>query len=786
MLRFDDGWRFGYSGDASSPDFDDSTWRTIDLPHDWSIEDLPPLAESPRRSGPFDPDLSGGKGATGYFVGGIAWYRKRFERPEADRAEIRFEGAYCVSDVWLNGKHLGAYVHGYTPFCYDLTPYLNPDGENVLAVRVKNEGANSRWYSGSGLYRHVWIKSSGRVFIPMDGVFVTTPTIADDHATIRVLVEVENATAADTSGEIEVKIVDPTGSVVKTLHAPFHLGVGSKTVSAIEGSIERPALWNLEDPMLYTASVKVTVGGVLLDSETATFGIRDVRINAEEGFVLNGQSIKIKGGCVHHDNGLLGAAAIDRAEVRRVELLKEAGFNAIRTSHNAPSSAFLDACDRLGMLVMDEAFDEWGQPKTADSYALQFDRTSDAVLTTQVRRDRNHASVVMWSIGNEIPECFVKTEIARRLRDTVLASDPTRPVSQGVCRSFWEGYSWSDWQANSDPAFLHLDVGGYNYLQDEYELDHARHPERAIVGTESFPKDIFDVWTLVEKHPYVIGDFTWTALDYYGESGIGHIKFGPIEERGDEYPRHMASCGDLDILGNRKPPSYYRQVLWQKGILYAVVGQEPDAIQSFEALDANDWRPKWGWPNVRSHWTYPGEEGQLKDVVIYASCDSVRLSLNGRLIGEQATGSEQRHLAKFEVPYEPGVLTAKGLIEGKQVEFLLKTAGDPASLRLSIDRSAVAADRNDLCYITIEVVDANGTTVPAAAHEVKLNLDGVGELIAFGNADPVDVSSVRVPLHRAWQGVLQAIVRPTGLIGTIRIEATAEGLGKAIATVTAG
>jgi len=776
MERFDDNWRFGRADDASQPDFDDSTWRSVYLPHDWSIEDLPPSEDCPRRTGPFDPDLSGGKGATGHFVGGVAWYRKRFVLKATEHAEVQFEGAYCTSDVWLNGNHLGTHVHGYTPFNFDMTPFLKVDGENVLAVRVANVGSNSRWYTGSGLYRHVWLKESGAVFIPMDGVFVTTPTVESGRADVHVDVEILNSSNREANGDVCVDILDPSGALVTQHITEFRLKPGSHGVCQFNSPIVDPQIWDLSSPALYTVTAQVMVGGCQSDSVVVSFGVRDVKFTVDEGFLLNGRSVKIKGGCVHHDNGLLGAAAIERAEYRRIELLKAAGYNGIRTSHNASSAAFLDACDKLGLVVMDEAFDEWQHPKTPDGYSKHFADTSDSVLTSQVRRDRNHPSVVMWSIGNEIPECFQETETALRLRNTILASDPTRAISQGICASFFPGFPWTDWQTSSEPAFLHLDVCGYNYQHENYELDHARFPERIVVGTESFPKDIFDIWKLVEQHSWLIGDFTWTAMDYFGESGIGHTKFGNPEDKCDEFPLHMAICGDLNILGNRKPASYYRQAQWERGIIYIVVGQEPEAQGWFDRLDSKDWRPKWGWPNVQSHWSYSSDVGLLKNVYVYSSCDLVRLYLNGKMIGDKPTGLSERRLAAFEVPYEPGELTAVGLFEGREIEHRIMTAGPPAGLRITVDRHRLDVDRNDLSYLAIEVVDSSGVVVPGAVNDVELVISGPAELAAFGNADPYDASSVQIPRHQAWRGVLQAIIRPTGARGTVHVSAESENL----------
>ena len=786
---FDDGWRFlrGDADGAERPEFDDSGWRTsLDTPHDWSIEDLPEDPASTRRSGPFDPDASAGGFMTGWTVGSTGWYRKIFQLPaekwQATRFEVRFDGAYRDTDVWLNGVALGPTHHGgYTPFTRDLTPHLAPDGgRNVLAVRVRNEGHNSRWYSGSGLFRHVWLVTSGPVrIVPDGGVYVTTERLSREKAAVRIAVEVEGGTDGVTVG---VRLRDPEGAEVGAGSCP-----AGEPVVTLEVDAPRP--WSPDSPALYRAEVTLTAAdGTVLDRAEATFGIRTIAVDPDRGLLLNGERITLKGGCLHHDNGILGASAIDRAEERKVELLKAAGYNAVRTAHNPPSPAFLDACDRLGVMVMDEIFDEWLRTKVPEGHGRYFADGYAAEVEAVVRRDRNHPSVVLWSVGNEVFEAFERPDIARDLRDAVRRHDATRPVTAGVCAPWWKSETpWVDWPTSSDPAFEHLDIAGYNYQWEHYEADRARNPRRVIVGSEAYSKDIFDAWQLVEKHPWVVGDFVWTAQDYIGESSIGQTLIEADGVVGFTYPFHTAVCGDLDLIGRRKPQSYFHEAVWRPGVLHLAVVAP---LEPGQRHNTEGWSVKWGWPlHLRGHWTFPGHEGDPLTVVAYSSCERVRLYLDGAEIGERPTTRAERYTAEFAVPYAPGELRAVGLDrDGNPVaEHVLRTAGAPAALSLAADRIALRASRDDLAFVDVSVVDARGEEVPSAAHPVRVTVSGAGELAALGSADPLDVSSLRGPVARAWRGALQAVVRPLLLSrGPITLRAEADGLAPAEVTLTAG
>jgi beta-galactosidase len=790
---FDSDWRFlrADAPDAENATFDDSTWRTLDVPHDWSIEDLPVSDASDQsatnRVGPFDLSQSSsqsrGGAEIGHFVGGTAWYRKHFTLTPDDAKKlvaVRFDGVYMNADFWINGHSLGNHPYGYTSFEFDLTPHLKPAGQkNVLAVRVRNEGNNSRFYSGSGIYRHTWLTVTDPVHVPTCGVFVSTPEISKDKAVVRITTEVRNDSKARANVVVRTRVLDATGKVLKTTDSRLLLPANETRPVEQTLEVRSPKLWSLEAPELYSAEVEIVAARKTVDAVSTRFGIRKIEVDAERGFRINGQMLKLMGGCIHHDNGPLGAAAIDRAEERRIELLKANGFNAIRTSHNPPSPAFLDACDRLGMLVVDEAFDCWERAKNPQDYHVNFKEWSDRDIASMVRRDRNHASVVMWSIGNEIPEQFRTNAvpIQKRLRESVLSHDPTRLITQGVCND--GGQVTRNWDTLSDPAFTHLDVGGYNYLPNHYEGDHARHPERVILGTESYPKEFFDYWSLVEKHPYVIGDFVWTAMDYLGESGIGHSVVGTGRSPFFlPWPWFNAWCGDLDICGFKKPQSFYRDVVWRRSqIEMAVHAPIPEGQR--ERVSG------WGWPDEAQSWNWSGQEGKPLQVAVYSRCESVRLELNGQVIGEKPVSAATKLTAKFDVPYAPGELKAIGLIQGKAVaEKILNTSGVPKQVKLIADRNNLRADRNDLSYVTVEIVDADGRRIPNADIPVRFSVTGAGELAAQGNGSPNTPASFRAPLRRTFEGRCLVILRPNGVPGSIQLKAEAEGLEASQITVT--
>jgi beta-galactosidase len=497
-------------------------------------------------------------------------------------------------------------------------------------------------------------------------------------------------------------------------------------------------------------------------------------VDADQGFVLNGEMLKLKGGCVHHDNGVMGAASFDRSEERKVEVLKASGYNAVRCAHNPPAPGFLDACDRLGMLVIDEAFDCWRMGKNPYDYHTVFSDWWQRDLDSMVLRDRNHPSVVFWSIGNEIPgqptpeAAVVGAELAARVRQL----DPTRPVAQAVHPG----------ETKDLQVFTNLDVCGYNYMPGNYVPDHQAHPARVICGTESFPKACFDAWMPVVDLPYVIGDFVWTAFDYIGEAGLGHADpilypVGYVETR----PWIAANCGDFDLCGFKLPASYYRDAVWNAG----------KKVSCFvEALGTNGQPSKvegwnWGWYDERPSWTWPGWEGKPVRVRVYASVPSVRLTLNGRDLGQKPTDRGTRYLASWDLPYEPGELIATARDnDGKEIDrWVLRSAEKPASVRLTADRTSLAADSQDLSYVTVEVLDSKGTVDPNADCAVRFRISGPGTIVGVGNGDPRSWESFQQPTRKAFRGRCLVVIKASDEAGKITLEAESPGLKPARAVL---
>jgi beta-galactosidase len=769
---FDEGWSFKKDNVTNGPEkvsFDASTWRKVDVPHDWSIEDLPNQILGSIQ-GPFSKESIGGH-HTGYTVGGTAWYRKSFKLDKSDLGKIvyiEFDGVYMNSDVWINGHHLGNHPSGYTPFYFNLTPYLSPVGkENVIAVQVKNEGVNSRWYTGSGIYRHVWLTSVNPVHINMWGTYVTTPKVTSSAAAVQLSTTILNEGKENAEVTISTRIIDAYGKIAGTTLDKVKLGALGNTAIKQNIIIVKPWLWSTETPQLYKAEINVLKNGKPIDNLTTAFGVREIQIDAQHGLLVNGKRVILKGGCIHHDYGPLGSAAIDRAEERKIELLKKNGFNAIRCSHNPPSQTFLDICDRIGMLVIDEAFDMWNKSKTSEDYHLYFNDWWNKDLTNMILRDRNHPSIILWSIGNEVPNRAdsIGFETRRMLVKRVHELDPSRKVTEAICKT-------PQWEKKTPVIYQDLDVAGYNYQLEKYEPDHQKFPERVFVGTETFPTQALENWEMAKKNAYVLGNFVWTAIDYIGEVGCGIYGFIPRkDDRIDvEWPVFTAKCGDLDLIGDKNPVSYYRDVVWGNS-----------KIEMFSRIACPDnmfvFSTRWSWPDERKSWTWPGLEGKKMNIAVYTRCQDVKLFLNDKLIGEQKV-PEKSVTALFDVPYQPGVLTAKAFSNGKEVcSTTLKTVGKPVAIRLTADRKKIKADRNDLSYVAVEIIDAEGNVVPNADDiETHFRISGNGEIVGVGNGCTEDLSSFQQPKKKVFHGKGLVIVRPNGIVGDISLSATAVGL----------
>ena len=769
----DAGWRFFQGeGEASFAEasYDDGQWRVVDLPHDWSIEGVPAVDEPSGNDGGYRPT---GKG----------WYRRDLNMTAEDMKNLHslyLEGVYMNAEVFVNGHSLGVHHYGYSSFIHDITPWLQ-EGRNVIAVSVDNSNQkNCRWYSGSGIYRHVWLISTEDVHFKHWGTFITTPEVSETKSVVNVSAEIVNDSGDDRSVKAEIILCGPDGREVGRAEDILELPEGDDITWVKDVAVENVELWSPDTPAVYTARLNVFEDGKLKDSIEETFGIRSVSYSAEGGLILNGNPIELNGGCIHHDNGILGAAAFDRAEIRKVRLMKDAGFNAVRTSHNHPSEAFLHACDTIGLLVIDETFDGWRTPKLPYDYSTLIDEHWQEDVAALVLRDRNHPSIFCWSVGNEVME---RKEIqvittARKLAGLCRQLDPTRPVTSALC-------SWdSDWEIY-DPLAEEFEIAGYNYMIHKHAGDHMRDPQRVIVQTESYPRDAFSNWAYSHDYPYIIGDFVWTSVDYLGESSIGrwYYEGDPAGEhyQGILFPWNAAYCGDIDMTGTRKPVSYYRDMLWNEGRPIFLAVREPDGY--FGKIRMTGWGV---WPTFES-WTWPGHEGKDITVEVYSRAPMVRLYLNGKLIGEKPTGRNEEFKAVFTIPYQPGELKAVAVdAEGNPAperneggHTVLRTAGKPYALRVKADRTALTADGQDLAYLTVEVVDRNGVVCPNASDEIQISTSGPAVLAALGNADVKEVGTTVDNVHNAWKGHALAVLRSSSSAGKVTVKVTSPGLKQA-------
>jgi len=774
-VLFDDGWLFfrGGAQRAEMPDFDDSGWRKIDLPHDWSIEDLP------GKQTPFDPtainQVSGG-----FTVGGTGWYRKYFTIDAGQkhkRVIIQFDGVYMNAEFWLNGQSLGSHPYGYTSFWFDATEKVKYGEQNLLTVMVRNEGQNSRWYTGSGIYRHVWLKVLEPVHAAQWGVYITTPDIKKESAGINIKTTVQNQSTGKSRVKLVTRILDVAGAEQGNTATEQVIEPGREYIFDQDITVNAPRLWSVESPELYTAVSEIFADDKLSDQTSTRFGIRTLSFDTTYGFRLNGKTVKLKGGCVHHDNGPLGAKAYDRAEERRIELLKASGFNAIRCSHNPPSPAFLDACDRQGMLVIDETFDMWRIANNPYDYHLYFDEWWQKDVESMVYRDRNHPSVILWSIGNEIRNMEHPDVIAvgKQLGDYIRKTDPTRPIIAAV----------NNLRPQKDPFFAILDVCGYNYAaggdhlkKSIYAEDHERVAERIMVGTESYPLEAFGAWMPVVDNSYVIGDFVWTAFDYIGEASIGWRGYW---QESNFYPWNLAYCGDIDICGWKRPQSYYRDALWKPNQVSVFV---KPLIPSFDINPEKQTWSKWEWYDVVPSWNW--NAGDSLEVVAYSSCETAELSINGKSLGRKETNRSTQYMASWKVAYQPGELTVTGNTGRKKVATsALNTAGETHNIRISADRTIIKADNQDLSYITIELTDEKGILNPRADDLIKFSIEGNGTIVGVGNANPVSIESYQLPQRKAWRGKCLVIIKSNDKPGEITLTASADGLPSAKVNIIA-
>ena len=797
--------------------------RTVNLPHDYMIEsDV--FADAPS------------KASSGYYNAGVAHYVKMIDIPaewEGERIVLRLDGAMMNATVEVNGNLACLQHYGYAPFEADITPLVYPGEKNRITITLNpSMQPNSRWYSGAGLFRGVELAHMPKLHIAFGGLSGITRKIeyaangAPETAFLQVTAEIANEYAENRMAEVTFALIDDkTGEAVRTSKTLTQVPPMSSGTAYMTLTVDSPALWSAETPNLYRLQATVKDAGTYKthmvpseksteDSESVLFGIRTVEADVEHGLRINGKTVKLRGGCLHHDNGPIGTVSVYDAEARKIMKMKAIGFNAIRTTHNPPSAALIEACDRLGMYVFDEAFDAWGMGKQPGDYNQYFATDWEKDLTSFVKRDRCHPCVIIWSTGNEITERAGLNDgylWAVRLAEAIRKLDPSRPVSNAIC-SFWNGLDdglqaeqmrkWQEsaaggmqnadiggkkdllWEQYTEAFSNGLDIVGYNYLEGKYEQDHEMFPERVILGSENYPVEIGMHWPMIEKTPWIIGDFTWTAWDYIGEAGIGKATF---YEPGDPnignpwgapslFPWRTANDADFDITGSIRPQGVYRRIVWGSRET-AVFSYDPAVIGKVETLSS------WGFPGVWPRWNWQGQEGKPVDIAVFSSAEEVELFVNGVSVGRKKADEALIHdmplTFLFRAEYQPGTVEAVSYTAGKEVSrTVLATTGKPVSIRLTAETETMKADGESLSYVNAELIDENGQVVPDADILLKAEVTGAAELLGFGSGNPITDENYTVGKYTTWNGRALAVLRSGYDAGEAKLTVSAEGLGE--------
>ncbi len=787
-LDFNTGWEIVRTQKA----FPFTTTRTpVTLPYDVMLDE------------PRTPDAPGGS-AKGFYPSLACTLEKKFTAPAEWRGQqiaLEFEGVYSNSMVYLNHEYIGGCKNGYMNFVLPMDDVLLYGQENTLTVKTRTM-QDSRWYSGAGIYRNVNLLLGGECSVTPYGLRVTVKETDEAGALLEVAADLHNAGRYGRTVQVRTTLLDPAGETAAQGCDPVTVFSTAQETLKQRFYLADAKRWGPDAPLLYRVKVEVYDGEELLDGAETTFGIRTLALDPQHGLRINGKPVKLRGACVHHDNGLLGAADIDRAEERRVQLLKAAGFNAVRSAHNPISKAFLNACDREGVLVMDELTDMWTQSKTDEDAATDFTHYADEMIHAMVAKDYNHPSVILYSIGNEIPEVSSKhgAQLSRKLAETFRACDPGRytinsinlimaalgkltmpeliaSANQNVNDVMTNLADRIGQIANSDlvtkavrESLSTTDLIGYNYATERYLDDRRRLPNHVLCGTETYPNKIAENWGIIKQAPHVIGDFTWTGWDYLGEAGVGQQRYR--EESADggyqgSYPCFIAYCGDLDITGFRRPASYYREI---------VFGLRTAPYMAVEYPWRHGLTPmtnKWVFFDGIASWTWPGYEGKEVTVQVYTPGESVCLFCNGEKIAESPV---KNFIAEFHIPYTPGTLSAVAMTNGKADGRIdLRTASESCALQMQCDRTALTAGTHDLAYIDLTLTDENGVLQPITGREVTVTVEGEGTLAGFGSANPMGSDTFRTVTAHTFDGHAQAIIRPNG-VGTIRVTATVDGL----------
>lgn len=756
-ICFDFDWMFEQAdpGGAERTDFDDSSWRQLDVPHDFSIE------------GPFDPEAKGG-GSHGFSPAGVGWYRKHFwlADPRADRVWIEFDGVYKAATVFLNGLRVGYHRQGYSSFWLDLSEHVR-SGDNVMAVRVDNSDVpNCRYYSGSGIYRHVWLVEAAALHVAPWGTYVTTPVASDSGAAVRVVTNVRGPSSSPQS-ELQTRVVDASGVEVATATSELPAAPGACITQNL--LVKDPKRWSLEEPNLYFVESIVSTNGRAIDDSITPFGIREVRFDADRGFLLNGQRVKLKGVCLHHDAGAVGAAVPHSVLCRRLSILKRLGCNAIRTSHNPPAPELLDLCDKMGFLVIDEAFDKWAGLADEEWWmkCRGFEETYQTELTTMLERDRNHPSVVLWSVGNETGEPGSENHDRwlGRLVDLVRKNEPSRAVTCGLILPHAESL---DEQATAIlKSGQHLDVLGLNYQEPLYPHLRTADPHIVVVGTETFKYwrsaeglrtgfNAVNPWHDTRRFDWVCGQFLWTGFDYLGEAKT--------------WPERGWTSGIIDTTGAIKAEGWQMACFWQKEPLVRIAVMT-DSIEG--PADANPW----GAPRMAMHYNFAGRDGKLLRLLTFTNCESVELCVDGTSHGRRHSRDYVNGAIEWYVPYSPGRVEALARNGSTVVaRHQLETTGTPTALELEADGDTLSADGQDVSHVQILLVDAKGRTVPDDDREVSVTVRGSARLLALDNGDLCCSEAYQSPKRRTREGRCLALVQARRTPGSIEVTVRSVGL----------
>ncbi len=784
-INFNDAWKF-YNAKAEGAEkavFNDAKWRPLNLPHDWAIE------------GPFDVKYNARAGGLPFH--GTGWYRKHFKMDADAKGKvirIEFEGAMYDAHVWVNGQFIGNRPFGYIGFEFDISNYLKYDGsDNVIAVRLQPEDLSSRWYPGAGLYRSVWLKIDNPVHVAQWGTYITTPTVTKALAVVQNETVVVNKGNNDAKVKVKQEYFSPEGKLVASADETISIPANASNTSALFCNIENPQRWDTETPNLYDVVTTVTQNGTVVDTYKSRIGLRSISYT-KDGFFLNDKQVRFNGVCLHHDNGALGSAVYRRAEERKLQIMKSMGVNAIRTSHNPPSRELLELCDELGLMVQDEAFDVWKMQKVPNGYNTFFDEWGERDLKDMIKRDRNHPSIVMWSIGNEIIEqkdAENGWKVAKRLNEYCKETDPTRPTSAG-----FNHYSGP----YDNNMAQQVDIAGVNYKPTRYSDIRNKYPELPIVGTETssctssrgvyhlpiekyktheskhvtsydligpvwaYPPDI--EFHFQEQNPHVMGEFVWTGFDYLGEpTPYGGRDNSTNGYWNDDWPSHSSYFGAVDLCGFPKDRFYLYQSQWTT---------EPMI-------------------HLLPHWNWKGMEGKNIPVYCYTNCDSAELFVNGKSMGKREKGKDlteikvdflryepktfkSKYRLSWNVPYEAGNIKVVGYKDGKPVkEKQIFTAGKPAKVSLSVDRSVINSDGEDLAYVTVRIEDKAGNLCPAADNLVNFSVKGAGELLAVDNGNQISLESFQGSSRKAFNGMCLAILKSSKKRGKIELFAKFKG-----------